>query len=128
MANKSMVTVGAVAAATTIGTVAINTEGLILNTALYEAGPWALLVAVVAFMFFGLFKGWVVVKLHYDTLLARAIAAEAANEKLSERAAKLTETNAVQARTIEKQSATSDTVTRVMNAIQEARLTSGGEL
>lgn len=125
MERKAVAIVGAVAAAAGATATATITDGLVINTSLYEAGPWALLVGVVAFMFFGLFKGWVVVKLHYDTLLARAIAAEAANEKLSERAAKLTETNAVQARTIEKQSATSDTVTRVMNAIQEARLVSG---
>lgn len=122
--NKKVVAVGAVAA-TTIGTVAVGGDGLTLNTGLYEAGPWALLVAVVAFMFFSLFKGWVIVKLHYDTLLQRALAAEAANEKLSERAAKLTETNAVQARVIEKNTAVGETVTRVMNAIQEARITSG---
>lgn len=117
--------VAAVAAAVGGAGATAVTDGFIINTNLHEAGPWALLVGVVAFMVFGLFKGWVVVKLHYDTLLQRAIAAEQANEKLSERAAKLTETNAVLAGTIEKQSAASDTVTRVMHAIQEARLVSG---
>lgn len=125
MERKAVVGVGAIAATTGAGAVVIG-EGITINTSLYEAGPWALLVGVVAFMFFSLFKGWVIVKLHYDTLLARALAAEAANEKLSARAQLLTETNGVQARTIEKQSATSETVNRVMNAIQEARITAGG--
>lgn len=103
----------------------IDAGGISINTGLIEAGPWALLVGVVAFLFMGLFRGWVIVKLHYDTLLLRCEAAEAANVKLSERAALLTETNAVQARTIEKNAAVGETVNRVMNAIQEARITAG---
>lgn len=101
-------------------------EAWVIPTGLVEVGPWGLLVGVVAFIFYGVFKGWIIPKPHYDTLMARALAAEAANEKLSERAAKLTETNAVQASTIDKQAAASDTITRVMSAIQEARITSGG--
>lgn len=111
-------------AATTVAVT--DTAEFSINTGLYEAGPWALLVGVVAFMFFALFKGWVIVKLHYDTLLTRCEAAEAANVKLSERAALLTETNAVQARTLEKNAAVGETVNRVMGALQEARIASGG--
>lgn len=79
-------------------------------------------------MFLGLFRGWVVPKLHYDTVLARAIAAEQANEKLLERNAALSETNSIQARAIDKTTAVGETVTRVMNAVQEARIAAGGEL
>ena len=113
-----------------VGIAAVTGADMTGNTipiGLYDAGPWALLVGVVAFMFFALFKGWVIVKLHYDTLLSRCEAAEAANVKLSERAALLTETNAVQARAIEKNGAVGDTVNRVMVALQEARIASGGE-
>lgn len=106
-------------------TTVVDAGGFTINTALYDAGPWALLVGVVGVMFFALFKGWVIVKLHYDTLLLRCEAAEAANIKLSERALLLTETNAVQARTIEKTAAVGETTTRVMTAIQEARLMAG---
>ena len=111
-----------------LAAVAVNSDsaGFSINTSLYEAGPWALLVGVVAFILLAIFKGWIIVKLHYDTLLTRCEAAETANVKLSERAALLTETNAVQARTIEKNAAVGETVNRVMNAMQEARLTSGG--
>lgn len=97
-----------------------------IPTGLVDVGPWGLLVGVVAFIFYGVFKGWIIPKPHYDTLMARALAAEEANAKLSERAAKLTETNSVQASTIDKQAAASDTITRVMSAIQEARITAGG--
>lgn len=125
MRTKTVATLGTIAAASTTAVVT-DAAGFTLNTGLVEAGPWALLVAVVAFIFFAIFKGWIIVKLHYDTLIDRCEAAEAANVKLSERAALLTETNAVQARTIEKNAAVGDTVNRVMNALQEARIASGG--
>lgn len=101
-------------------------EGWSIPTHLVEVGPWGLLVGVVAFIFYGVFKGWIIPKPHYDALMARALAAEAANEKLSERASRLTETNAVQASTIEKTTVVGETVQRVMTAIQEARINSGG--
>lgn len=123
--NRKVAGVSALGAAGLTATV-VAPEHFSLPTGLIEAGPWGLLVGVVAFMFFSLFKGWVVVKLHYDTLLARAEAAEAANVKLSERAQLLTETNATLGQTIQQNTAVGDTVTRVMNAIQEARITSGG--
>lgn len=99
---------------------------LIINTGLHQAGPWALLVGVVAFVFMAIFRGWIIVKLHYDTLLARAVAAETANTKLAETNAILVSTNDVQARTIEKQTAVGDTVEKVMGAIQDARASAGG--
>lgn len=121
-----MVSLGALTAAGVAVSTDIDPSGITLNTGLYEAGPWALLVGVVAFMMMALFKGWVIVKLHYDTLLARCEAAEAANAKLSDRALLLTETNAVQARTIEANAAVGETTNRVMAAIQEARISAGG--
>lgn len=81
---------------------------------LAEQGPWGLLVGVVAFMFYGVFKGWVIVKLHYDTLLARAIAAETANERLSEN-------NKVLAEAALKTTAVGDTVEKFIAAMQDAR-------
>lgn len=93
---------------------------------LAELGPWGLLLVVVAFVFTAIFRGWIIVKLHYDTLLARAVAAEEANTRLSETNSVLVNTNDVQARTIEKQTAVGDTVERVMGAIQNARETAGG--
>jgi hypothetical protein len=101
-------------------------ETWVIPTGLVDVGPWGLLVGVVAFIFYGVFRGWIIPKPHYDTLMARALAAEAANEKLSERAMKLTETNSVQAQTIDKQAAASDTMTKIMTAVQEARINAGG--
>ncbi|HEX9228846.1 MAG TPA: hypothetical protein VF885_19770 [Arthrobacter sp.] len=101
-------------------------EQIVLPTGLIDAGPWGLLVSVVAFIFLGVFRGWIIPKPHYDTLMARALAAEAANEKLSERAAKLTETNSVQAHTIDTQAAVGDTVTKLVEAIQSSRAPTGG--
>lgn len=94
-------------------------DGWVIPTGLVEVGPWGLLVGVVAFIFYGVFRGWIIPKPHYDTLLARALAAEAA-------LAKVTETNGVQADTILKNTAVGDTVIRVMGAIQDARESAGG--
>jgi hypothetical protein len=106
----------------------ITVDGFGIPTHLVDAGPWGLLVGVVAFIFYGVFRGWIIPKPHYDTLMARALAAEAAIEKLTENYSKLAETNQVQAQTIEKQTAVGDTVAKVMGAIQQARLTPGGPL
>lgn len=119
-----MVVTGAIAAPITVAVV--DTTGFTINAGLSEAGPWALLVAVVAFVFTAIFRGWIIVKLHYDTLVSRAVAAEEANTRLSETNAVLVNTNDVQARTIEKQTAIGDTVERVMGAIQNARETTSG--
>lgn len=121
-----MAMVGAVGAAGGMAAASAVTVGeFSFNTGLAEVGPWALLVAVVAFVFTAIFRGWIIVKLHYDTLLERAVAAETANSRLAETNAVLVNTNDVQARTIEKQTAVGDTVERVMGAIQNARETAG---
>lgn len=123
MASKPVVVLGATAAATVT---AVAVDGFTLPTGLIDAGPWALLVSVVAFIFYGVFRGWIVPKPHYDTLMARALAAEDVNDKMAERLMKLTETNALQARTIDTQAAVGDTVTKLVNAIQATRTSSGG--
>jgi hypothetical protein len=124
MASKPVVALGATAAAVITGAIAI--DGFTLQTGLIEAGPWALLVGFAAFVIMSIFRGWIIVKLHYDTLLERAKAAEAANVILAATNATLVNTNDVQARTIEKQTAVGDTVEKVMGAIQDARVTAGG--
>jgi hypothetical protein len=124
MASKPVVVGVTTAAAVT--TAALTVDGFTLQTGLVEAGPWALLVAFAAFVIMSIFRGWIIVKLHYDTLLERAIAAETANIKLAETNAVLVNTNDVQARTIEKQTAVGDTVEKVMGAIQDARASAGG--
>jgi hypothetical protein len=122
MASKPVIALGAVTAAVVGG----ELTGFTLPTGLIDAGPWGLLVAVVAFIFYGVFRGWIIPKPHYDTLMARALAAETANIKLAETNAVLVNTNDVQARTIEKQTAVGDTVEKVMGAIQDARASAGG--
>lgn len=105
-------------------------EAWAIPTGLIDVGPWGLLVGVVAFIFYGVVKGWLVPKSQHDAMvasaIARAVAAEAANERLSERAAKLTETNNIQARAIDAQASVGDTVTKLVNAIQDARTMAGG--
>jgi hypothetical protein len=108
---------GDFAAIATVG--AISVDSVALPTGLIDAGPWGLLVAVVAFIFLGVFRGWIVPKPHYDTLMERALAAEAA-------LAKVTETNGVLADANLKNTAVGDTVIRVMGAIQDARENAGG--
>jgi hypothetical protein len=88
--------------------------GWVIPTGLVEVGPWGLLVGVVAFVFYGVFKGWIIPKPHYDTVLARALAAEAANERLSEN-------NKTLADTALKQTAVADTVEKFIGAMQDAR-------
>jgi hypothetical protein len=93
-------------------------ETWIINAGLHQAGPWGLLVGVVAFIFYGVFKGWIVPKPHYDTLMQRALAAEAANERLSANNASLSEAAL-------KNTAVGETVEKVMAAIQDARQKAG---
>lgn len=112
-----------------IGTVgAIAVDGFGIPTGLADLGAWGLLITTVAFVLVSIFRGWIVVKLHYDTLLKRCETAEAANAKLTENNAQLTETNSVQARTIEKQTAVGDTVVKVMGAVQQqaSQISAGG--
>jgi hypothetical protein len=99
----------------------IAVEGFGIPTNLIDAGPWGLLVGVVAFIFYGVFRGWIVPKPHYDTLMARTLAAEAA-------LAKVTDTNGVLADANLKNTAVGDTVIRVMTAIQDARQDPGEKL
>lgn len=131
MGRKKVAALGGTAA---LGVVAgtVSFDGITINLA--EVGPavllLVLLLGLVLFIVYGLFKGWIVPKPYYDSLQARATAAEAANERLSDRASKLTDTNAVQARTIEKNSAAADTTIKVMSALQDARtsaITGGSE-
>lgn len=117
MASKVVNTLGVFTTITVVAAVVLN--GSPIPTGLIDAGPWGLLVGVVAFVFLGIFRGWIIPRPHYDTLMARAIAAEAANTKLAE-------TNAVQAETILKNTAVGDTVIKVMGAIQDARESAGG--
>lgn len=118
--------VGALGAVAALGAASISAEGFTLPTGLIEVGPWGLLVSVVAFIFYGVFRGWIIPKPHYDTLMARALAAEDVNEKMAERLMKLTETNSVQARTIDTQAQVGTTVTKLVDAIQGSRAPHGG--
>jgi hypothetical protein len=93
-------------------------EGITLPTGLAEMSSTGLLITLAAFLIVSIVRGWLVVKIHYDAAIKRAETAEAA-------AATLTATNAVQAQTIEKQTAVGETVVRVMNSVQEARATAG---
>lgn len=90
--------------------------GFVIPTGLAEMTPTGLLITVVAAVLVSFFRGWIIAKIHYDTAIKRAETAEAA-------VATLTATNAVQAQTIEKQTAVGETVVRVMNSVQEARAT-----
>lgn len=126
MERKTVALAGAGALAVGAAVTDFTVADFIGFSKLGEVGPWALLIAETAFIVYGLFKGWIVPKPYYDSTTERAIAAEAANERLSERASILTETNAVQARTIEKNSAAADTTIKVMSALQEARTTAVG--
>lgn len=125
-------TVAGWGAAAVVGAAAgtFSLEGANISLNLAEVGPVALLilglVVLVGYIIVALAKGWVIVKLHYDTLLERAVAAETANTKLAETNATLVNINDVQARTIEKQTAVGDTVEKVMGAIQDARASAGG--
>jgi hypothetical protein len=102
-------------AALGVGAVGATTlEGFGIPTGLHEVGPWALLVGVVAFIFYGVFRGWIIPKPHYDTLMARALAAEASNEKL------LTN-NTTLAQAALQNTAVGDTVEKFVGALQDAR-------
>lgn len=90
-----------------------------IPTGLADLGAYGLLVTLVAFVIISIFRGWIVVKLHYDTLITRVELAEAT-------VATLTATNAVQAATIQKQTAVGETVVKVMTSVQDARAEAGG--
>lgn len=96
----------------------VAVDGVNVPTNLADMSAYGLLVTLAALVIVSMFRGWIVVKLHYDTLLKRCEIAEAAN-------ARLLEINATQAAAIEKNTAVGDTVVRVMGAIQDARPTAG---
>lgn len=96
-------------------------EDIGLPSNLAEMSAGALLVTTVAFIIVAMFRGWIVVKLHYDTLLARAVAAEAANERLTANNAALTENNAKLAASVIQQGAVGETMEKLVSAIQDQR-------
>jgi hypothetical protein len=122
-------TLGLVLGGITLDGVSINLAGadpvLVLAILLGLA-----LAALVGFMILSLVKGWVIIKLHYDTVLntltTRAEKAEAANERLSDRQMILTETNRTLVSSIEKTTAVGETVTKLVHSIQDARIDAGG--
>ena len=85
-----------------------------IPSGLADMGAYGLLVTLVAFVLIAIFRGWIVVKLHYDTLTTRVELAEAT-------VATLTATNSVQAQTIQRQTAVGETVVKVMTSVQDAR-------
>lgn len=87
-------------------------EGIPLSLA--DVGGWGLSVLLVALVIVAIFRGWLSPKPHVD-FLERRIEADADTIKT------LTETNSVQARTIDKQTAVGDTVVKVMSSVQDAR-------
>lgn len=87
-------------------------EGIPLSLA--DMSGWGLLVVLVAINFIGLFRGWVVPKSFYDLLVKRADHLEATVDNQRE-------TIALQAKTIDKQTAIGNTVVRVMSSVQDAR-------
>jgi hypothetical protein len=89
-----------------------------IPTGLHEAGPWALLVGVVAFIFYGVFRGWIIPKPHYDTLMARALAAEASNKQLLANNTDLSQAAL-------KATVVGETVEKLVHAIQEPRQKAG---
>ena len=97
-------------------------DNFILPSGVAELGPWGITVSLGVMIVISVAKGWLVPKTLHDSMLAsanaRATAAESANERLSERAAKLTETNALLAQATSHNAAVGDTVTKLVNAIQ----------
>lgn len=91
----------------------ITVDGLGIPLGITELGPYALLVLLVATVVMALMKGWLIAKIHYDYIVQRS-------EALQGTVDKLTDTNSVQARTIDKQTAVGDTVVRVMTSVQDA--------
>jgi uncharacterized membrane protein (DUF441 family) len=105
-------------------------DSFILPSGVAEMGPWGITVSFGVLIIVSVVKGWLVPKTLHESMLssatARAVAAEAANERLSERAAKLTETNSVLAKATANNAAVGDTVTKLVDAIQAPRATVSG--
>lgn len=96
-------------------------DSLGIPTNLAEMGAGALLVTFVAFFIVAIVRGWIVVKLHYDTLLARAVAAEAANERLSANNAVLSANNEKLTTAVLSTTAVGETMEKLVAAIQDNR-------
>jgi len=105
-------------------------DSFILPSGVATMGPWGIAISLGVMIVISVSKGWLVPKSLHDTMLSsatdRAKAAEAANERLSERAAKLTETNSVLAKATANNAAVGDTVTKLVDAIQAPRATVSG--
>lgn len=95
-------------------------DGLGVPLGITDMGPWALLTLVIATVLTSLLKGWLIPKIHYEYIVKRSEAQQGTIDKLSE-------TNSVQARTIDKQTAVGDTVVRVMTSVQEAAASKASE-
>lgn len=91
----------------------VTVDGITVPMGITEMGPYALLVLLVATVVLALMRGWLIAKIHYDYIVKRS-------EELQGTVDTLTGTNAVQARTIDKQTAVGDTVVRVMTSVQDA--------
>lgn len=67
----------------------INIDGVGIPTSLADMSAVGLLIVLVATVIVSMFRGWLVAKSHYDTLAARAVAAEDANKRLAKNNDKL---------------------------------------
>lgn len=85
-----------------------------IPTSLADMSANGLLILLVALVIVSLFRGWLIPKVHYQNVVKRADILQSTIDDLME-------TNAVQARTIDKQTVVGDTVIRVMSAVQDAR-------
>ncbi|QWY81332.1 membrane protein [Arthrobacter phage Rizwana] len=97
----------------------ISIDGVGFPTGLADMSAVGLLITTVAFFILALVRGWVVVKTHHDALLARAVAAEKANERLSENNSKLI-------MAVLAQSAVGETVEKLVGSLHEVTEGSGG--
>ena len=109
-------------ATTTDAQPATDAVGVLLGlpAGITEMGPGALLILLVASVVVAFLRGWIVPKVHYDTVVALM-------NDWRDTALKLSDTNSVQARTIDKQTAVGDTVVRVMSTVQDAAQDSGSQ-
>ncbi|ALY10572.1 hypothetical protein FDH86_gp037 [Arthrobacter phage Tank] len=96
----------------------ISVDGIAFPTGLADMSAVGLLITLVAFFILALVRGWIVIKLHHDALLARAVAAEEANKRLSENNSKLT-------MAILAQSAVGETMTKLVDSLPVATGSAG---
>jgi hypothetical protein len=97
---------------------------------LAEVGGWGLFLGLVVFVLVSVAKGWLVPKTLHDQMLAsteaRATVAEAAVDRLKDRADKLTETNNILAQATANTAAVGNTVEKLVEAIQSSARVAGG--